>query len=68
MIRVAILGASGFVGAELLRLCAQHPHFRPEKLYRTQERVLGAEPQKLSTDKARGSEDSDPNHGQPNAR
>ena len=33
MIRVAILGASGFVGAELLRLCAQHPHLRPEKLF-----------------------------------
>ena len=25
--RVAIVGASGFTGAELLRLCAQHPHF-----------------------------------------
>ena len=25
--RVAILGASGYTGAELLRLCAQHPHF-----------------------------------------
>lgn len=33
MIRVAILGASGFVGAELLRLCAQHPALRPEKLF-----------------------------------
>jgi N-acetyl-gamma-glutamyl-phosphate reductase len=33
MIRIAILGASGFVGAELLRLCAQHPRFRPEKLF-----------------------------------
>jgi N-acetyl-gamma-glutamyl-phosphate reductase len=33
MIRVAILGASGFVGAELLRLCAQHPHLRPKKLF-----------------------------------
>ncbi len=28
MIRVAILGASGFVGGELLRLCAAHPHLR----------------------------------------
>lgn len=25
-IRVGILGASGYTGAELLRLCAQHPH------------------------------------------
>ena len=33
MIRVAILGASGFVGAELLRLCAQHPRLRPGKLF-----------------------------------
>jgi N-acetyl-gamma-glutamyl-phosphate reductase len=33
MIRVAVLGASGFVGAELLRLCAQHPHLRAEKLF-----------------------------------
>ncbi|HEU0133443.1 MAG TPA: N-acetyl-gamma-glutamyl-phosphate reductase [Allosphingosinicella sp.] len=33
MIRVAILGASGFVGAELLRLCAQHPELRPVKLF-----------------------------------
>ena len=33
MSRVAILGASGFVGAELLRLCAQHPHLRPAKLF-----------------------------------
>jgi len=28
MIRVAILGASGFVGGELLRLCAGHPELR----------------------------------------
>jgi N-acetyl-gamma-glutamyl-phosphate reductase len=27
MIRVGILGASGYTGAELLRLCAQHPSF-----------------------------------------
>jgi N-acetyl-gamma-glutamyl-phosphate reductase len=33
MIRVAILGASGFVGAELLRLCAQHPRLRPGTLF-----------------------------------
>jgi N-acetyl-gamma-glutamyl-phosphate reductase len=33
MIRVAVLGASGFVGAELLRLCAQHPRLRPAKLF-----------------------------------
>ena len=26
-LRVGILGASGYTGAELLRLCAQHPHF-----------------------------------------
>lgn len=32
-IRVAILGASGFVGAELLRLCAQHPLLRAETLF-----------------------------------
>jgi len=33
MSRVAIFGASGFVGAELLRLCAQHPALRPAKLF-----------------------------------
>ena len=33
MIRVAILGASGFVGAELLRLCAGHPQFAPTRLF-----------------------------------
>jgi N-acetyl-gamma-glutamyl-phosphate reductase len=33
MIRVGILGASGFVGAELLRLCALHPDLRPVKLF-----------------------------------
>lgn len=33
MIRVAILGASGFVGSELLRLCAQHPLLRPAQLF-----------------------------------
>jgi len=30
---VAILGASGFVGAELLRLCAQHPGLVPARLF-----------------------------------
>jgi len=30
---VAILGASGFVGAELLRLCAGHPVLSPAKLF-----------------------------------
>ncbi len=29
----AIFGASGFVGAELLRLCAQHPHLEPISLF-----------------------------------
>jgi N-acetyl-gamma-glutamyl-phosphate reductase len=33
MIEVAILGASGFVGAELLRLCAGHPGLRAAKLF-----------------------------------
>lgn len=33
MIRTAILGASGFVGAELLRLCAAHPAFAPVRLF-----------------------------------
>lgn len=33
MIDVAILGASGFVGAELLRLCAGHPSFTPTRLF-----------------------------------
>ena len=32
-IDVAILGASGFVGAELLRLCAGHPSLRPARLF-----------------------------------
>ena len=30
---VAILGASGFAGGELLRLCAGHPDLRPAKLF-----------------------------------
>ncbi len=33
MIQVAILGASGFVGAELLRLCAGHPQLRAARLF-----------------------------------
>jgi N-acetyl-gamma-glutamyl-phosphate reductase len=33
MIQVALLGASGFVGAELLRLCAGHPHLHPARLF-----------------------------------
>src|SRR5438270_6530386 len=33
MIRTAILGASGFVGGELLRLIAAHPELAPAKLY-----------------------------------
>ncbi|HYD12981.1 MAG TPA: N-acetyl-gamma-glutamyl-phosphate reductase [Allosphingosinicella sp.] len=33
MVDVAILGASGFVGAELLRLCTAHPHLTPTRLF-----------------------------------
>jgi N-acetyl-gamma-glutamyl-phosphate reductase len=33
MIRFALLGASGFVGGELLRLCAAHPSFRAAHLF-----------------------------------
>lgn len=33
MISVAVLGASGFAGAELLRLCAGHPGLRPARLF-----------------------------------
>ncbi|HVM21753.1 MAG TPA: N-acetyl-gamma-glutamyl-phosphate reductase [Sphingomicrobium sp.] len=33
MIRTAILGASGYVGGELLRLLAAHPHFSPSRLF-----------------------------------
>lgn len=33
MIDVAILGASGYVGAELLRLCAAHPYLRAARLF-----------------------------------
>ena len=33
MIRVGILGSSGFVGGELLRLCAGHPELQPVALF-----------------------------------
>ena len=33
MIRTAILGASGYVGGELLRLLAAHPQLAPVKLF-----------------------------------
>jgi N-acetyl-gamma-glutamyl-phosphate reductase len=33
MIRTAILGASGYVGGELLRLCAAHPELTPTGLF-----------------------------------
>jgi N-acetyl-gamma-glutamyl-phosphate reductase len=33
MVRCAILGASGFVGGELLRLCALHPELEPSRLF-----------------------------------
>ena len=33
MIRTAILGASGYVGGELLRLVAAHPEITPAKLF-----------------------------------
>lgn len=33
MIRTAVLGASGYVGGELLRLLAAHPEFVPAKLF-----------------------------------
>jgi len=32
-VRIAIFGSSGFVGAELLRLCAAHPEFEPVRLF-----------------------------------
>jgi N-acetyl-gamma-glutamyl-phosphate reductase len=32
-IRTAIFGSSGFVGAELLRLCAAHPQIEPVRLF-----------------------------------
>jgi N-acetyl-gamma-glutamyl-phosphate reductase len=33
MVNCAILGASGFVGGELLRLCALHPRIEPARLF-----------------------------------
>jgi N-acetyl-gamma-glutamyl-phosphate reductase len=39
MISVGIIGASGFTGAELLRICATHPHF--EVKYATGESQAG---------------------------
>src|SRR5262249_33543812 len=33
MIRTAILGASGYVGGELLRLIAAHPNLAPAKMF-----------------------------------
>ena len=33
MIDAAILGASGYVGAELLRLCDLHPHIRASRMF-----------------------------------
>src|SRR3954471_3104660 len=33
MIRTAILGASGYVGGELLRLIAAHPQLTPARLF-----------------------------------
>jgi len=39
MIRVGIIGASGYTGAELLRLCAQHPQF--EVVYATGDSQAG---------------------------
>ena len=32
-VQVAIFGASGFVGAEVLRLCAAHPQLQPVRLF-----------------------------------
>jgi len=39
-IRIAIAGASGYAGAELVRLVAQHPHF--ELIAVTSEKSAGA--------------------------
>lgn len=39
MVRVGIIGASGYTGAELLRLCAQHPEF--EMVYATGDSQAG---------------------------
>ena len=48
MHKAAILGASGYVGAELLRLLAQHPYVRATRLFggaRAGEPVASAHPQ-----------------------
>ena len=48
MLNAAVLGASGYVGAELLRLLAQHPHIRATRLFggsRAGEAVATAHPQ-----------------------
>ena len=42
MIRTAILGASGYVGGELLRLCAGHPELRPVRLFGDSQAGCGA--------------------------
>ena len=39
MVHVGIIGASGYTGAELLRLCAQHPEF--EVVYATGDTQAG---------------------------
>ena len=48
MVNAAVLGASGYVGAELLRLLAAHPHIRPTRLFggsRVGDPVASAHPQ-----------------------
>ena len=51
MPNAAVLGASGYVGAELLRLLAAHPHIRATRLFggsRAGETVATAHPQLAS--------------------
>ena len=48
MVQAAILGASGYVGAELVRLCAGHPHIRAARLFgdsRAGEPLAAVQPQ-----------------------
>src|SRR5215212_3523245 len=48
MLQAAILGASGYVGAELLRLLAGHPELRASRLFggsRAGDTVAAAHPQ-----------------------
>ena len=48
MLNAAVLGASGYVGAELLRLLAAHPHIRATRLFggsRAGDPVAAAHPQ-----------------------